>query len=185
MGGRGRWARTETRDTEFGALPQVSVRLTSRRWSIGRARRVCARVICIAGILTPVVVAAVSASDEVQVARFANLRAAHAGNVISEGWLPDWLPSSTRDIQLRRDREAQIASGRLTVSPDDMIVLEVNLKVCAEWFEPPKEIRTELGNTRARNEGVYQYDDAGLVWLFACRSDGSCRFWRWRQKTDA
>ena len=128
--------------------------------------------------------AANAIAQEQPVVRYKNLRAARAANVLTEGWLPDWMPASTSDIELHKQTKTGFGAGRLSISSKDLSVFFEHLKYCAEWLEPPNQVKSDLGNARAQKETVYQFDNDGAVWLFACREEGSCRFWKWQHMSD-
>lgn len=127
---------------------------------------------------------AVAAEDQAST-QFATLVVARTGNVFKEGWLPAWLPPSTHDIQIRKRPEGPYSQGQFFVQPKELSEFNERVRYCGKWFEPPDGIKTEMGDLRTIQERVYQDYDDHVVWLFACRRDGFCRFWQWQRPPDA
>lgn len=110
--------------------------------------------------------------------RYATIEDARKAGLFERGWLPDALPSSTRNIEARNDLDLNVSVGEFALSPSDVGSFTALLQ---SYSAKPVDADVHLASyLRAKEkEGlrVGVLKKASSVWAFVCDTNaGRCTY---------
>ena len=132
-----------------------------------------ARQWCIA-FLAPILVACGSSEH-----RYATLVDAQQAGVISDGYLPDVLPESTRNLLVIRHWRSDRARGTLCFDPKDKDEFYGRLQTeldSAVWGQDMARLFPHLNLNGVRSRA---FESAGGRWIFSCIDSNECSLCTW------
>jgi len=103
---------------------------------------------------------------DVATTRYATLQEAHAAGAFQRGWLPPYLPESTRTITETNDLDRNLGAGSFEFSPADYPAFVANYtpasaEVAARWREHT-----------AKGCAIFAHSENGTRWILALHPDG-------------
>lgn len=110
--------------------------------------------------------------------RYQTLQQAQSDGVFRRKWLPRMVPASTRQIEIRGDRELEILVGEFQVSRDEFDPFVSHFQeYSAEPLGADVHLAAYLHSKKVEGliAGVYYEDD--IMWRFVCnRSKLECSY---------
>lgn len=110
--------------------------------------------------------------------RYATIADARKAGLFERGWLPDALPSSTRDIEARNDLDLNVSAGEFVVARSDIDSFTARLQpYSAEAADADMHLASYLQAKEKEGLRVGVLKEAPSVWAFVCDSKaGQCTY---------
>lgn len=132
-----------------------------------------------------VLAAALLASCDTVEASYETLAQARQDNLFSRGWLPDVLPTSTRNLHVRTDLDLNSASGSFTFDSSDAESFFRMLKPIEASSPMRPEWQLFAAAFQGHGYGRYMLADGNNQWLFICKDgDVNCKNCWWLLHND-
>ena len=127
--------------------------------------------------ITASVLVSAGCSDLV-IERYATIGDARNAGLFEGGWLPDVLPSSTRDIEARNNLDFNVSAGEFVLSPSDLDSFAARLRpYSAEPADGNVHLVSYLHAKEKAGLRVGVLEEAPSIWAFACDpKTGRCTY---------
>lgn len=101
--------------------------------------------------------------------RYATIDDARNAGLFERGWLPDVLPSSTRDIEVRNDLDLNVSAGEFVLSRSDLDNFAAHFRpYSAEPVNGDVHLASYLQAKEKEGLRVGVLEGTSSVWAFAC-----------------
>jgi hypothetical protein len=101
--------------------------------------------------------------------RYATIEDARNAGLFERGWLPNVLPSSTRNIEARNDLDLNVSAGEFVLSRSDLDSFAAHLRpYSAEPVDGNVHLASYLEAKEKEGLRVGVFDGASSIWAFAC-----------------
>ena len=101
--------------------------------------------------------------------RYATIEDARKAGVFERGWLPDALPSSTRDIEARNDLDLNVSVGKFVLSRSELDNFSARLRpYSAESADADAHLASYLRAKAKEGLRVGVLEQTSSVWAFVC-----------------
>lgn len=101
--------------------------------------------------------------------RYASLDDARKAGLFERDWLPDALPSSTREIKVSNDLDLNISAGEFTLALDDLDSFTAQLRpYAAARADGDEHLESYLQAKEKEGLRVGALKRTSSVWIFVC-----------------
>jgi len=113
---------------------------------------------------------------------YATKGAAVKAKAITEGWVPDLLPSTSFNIWVVKNAATKESTGSFSFKPTDKERwhVQMHIPICGSWQMPPAALQKEITSYRSSGGSGFQIIKKDFVWQISCKYGvGDCKFWKW------
>jgi hypothetical protein len=96
--------------------------------------------------------------------------AAEADDLFKKGWLPDIIPSSSRQIKTSNDLDTNSSEGEFYFEPAEAQTFLQKLSVYSKDSQVLKPWHDLVERHRKPDHAVYTYNIGGSIWIFFIHS---------------
>jgi hypothetical protein len=123
-----------------------------------------------------IVTLGIAGCSDVTDERYSTLAEARSAGVFERGWLPDVLPSTAHDLELRNDLDLGVSAGKFSLRADELDVFASRLKL-AEAMKSDEHLAAYLHARKLQRSIAGVYVDGPSTWLFVCdRAKAECAY---------
>jgi hypothetical protein len=117
---------------------------------------------------------------QIETAHPLTLKQARELQLFEDGWLPDILPASTRQIQFMNNLKLNYAQGEFYFSPGDWHEFSAKLRHEKMMDAPFINWAKSLRKMQGEGHTLWHYPASDRHWVFFCRADeGYCEYVMW------
>jgi hypothetical protein len=99
--------------------------------------------------------------------RYPTRSAAEADGLFKRGWLPEIIPTSSRQIVVSSDLDTNVSQGEFYFDPREFESFVAKLSIFRDGDRGSTPVVRKLTRHRASGYTLYSYVDSGSIWIFA------------------
>jgi len=130
-------------------------------------------------LIAPVVVLTSGCRGQTEI--YSDLASASASGIIEKGWLPDFLPRSSRSLEITTDVEFSVARGSFSFDRREYISFVSQLVPYEGERSPSVEDNMLIDALVQDGRHAWAYSSGATKWVFLCgKEQADCKFFVWQ-----